>query len=348
MFVPSSRETELHDAITRVEVLHTNFIAQHNLSFLLSDHMSKLYEKIFPNSKIAKRFACSRTKTASILNGAMMHSLMAYLTAYMKIDIFAIVNNGSSDTGLEKINVVYTHIFDAERSNKVELKFFNMCTTSGEHCSTAESPFNAIDNVFTSDEISWEQCVSIRLDNANVNDDVKSSIKSRVQQRNKSCFIAGCSCHLVHTAASNGGSSYSRVSGFDMADHMVHLYYYFKSSTKRKEILLEFLKFLDMEWEGLGKYVANHWLSFKNCVEKELKNYPGLKSTFLSRNPDNASINDGRQEEGHIDKLYKARGKRLKKAFSDSLIEVHVSFYDYCIATVHLLQPISGCSDIHL
>ena len=133
-----------------------------------------------------------------------------------------------------------------------------------------------------------------------------------------------------------------------MADHMVHLYYYFKSSTKRKEILLEFLKFLDMEWEGLGKYVANHWLSFKNCVEKELKNYPGLKSMFLSRNPDNACINDSRQEEGHIDKLYKARGKRLKKAFSDSLIEFHVSFYDYCIATVHLLQPISGCSGIHL
>ena len=77
MFVPSSRETELHDAITRVEVLHTNFIAQHNLSFLLSDHMSKLYEKMFPDSKIAKRFACSRTKTASILNGAMMHSFMA-------------------------------------------------------------------------------------------------------------------------------------------------------------------------------------------------------------------------------------------------------------------------------
>ena len=145
------------------------------------------------------------------------------------------------------MNAVYTHIFDVERSNEVEVKFLNMCTTSGEHCSTVESLFNAIDKAFTS-EISWEQCVSIGLDNINVNLGVKNSIKSRVQQRNKSCFIAGCNCDLAHIAASNRGSSYSRVSGFDMADHIVDLYYYFKSSTRRKEILLEFLKFLDIEW----------------------------------------------------------------------------------------------------
>ena len=47
---------------------------------------------------------------------------------------------------------------------------------------------------------------------------------------------------------------------------------------------------------------------------------------FVSRNHDNACINDGRQEEGHIDKSYKARFKRLKKAFSDPLTKVHVPF----------------------
>ena len=48
---------------------------------------------------------------------------------------------------------------------------------------------------------------------------------------------------------------------------------------------------------------------------------------FLGRNPGNAPLNDGRQEEGHIDKSYKARGKkRLQKIFPDPLIEVHTSF----------------------
>lgn len=48
---------------------------------------------------------------------------------------------------------------------------------------------------------------------------------------------------------------------------------------------------------------------------------------FLIRNPDNACIIDGRQDEDHVDNLSKARGKRLKKDFSDSLTEAHVSFY---------------------
>ena len=83
MFAPSTREAELLDAVTRAEVLHIKFIAQHNLSLLSSDHMTKLHEKMFP---------------------------------------------------------MCIHIFDIERSNKVEVKYFNMCTTSGEHCSTPESP----------------------------------------------------------------------------------------------------------------------------------------------------------------------------------------------------------------
>ena len=99
MFAPSTREAELLDAVTRAEDLHTNFIAEHELSFLSSDYMTKLYEKMFPDSNIAKRFACSRTKTACILNGAMMPSLKVYLTAYIKIDTFAIVYDGSDGTG---------------------------------------------------------------------------------------------------------------------------------------------------------------------------------------------------------------------------------------------------------
>ena len=48
---------------------------------------------------------------------------------------------------------------------------------------------------------------------------------------------------------------------------------------------------------------------------------------FLSTNLDNARFNDARQEEGHIDKSYKARSKMLKKTFFDHLTKVHVCFY---------------------
>ena len=37
------------------EVLHTNFIAQHNISLATAEHLSPLYAKMFPDSKIAKK-----------------------------------------------------------------------------------------------------------------------------------------------------------------------------------------------------------------------------------------------------------------------------------------------------
>ena len=121
-----------------------------NITFLFSpsNHMTKVYEKMFPDSKIEKRFACSRTKTACILNDATMPPVKAYLTAYIKINTFTIANDGSSDTGIEKINTACTHMFNVERSDKVQVKFFNIGTTSGEHCSATERLFNAIDNLY--------------------------------------------------------------------------------------------------------------------------------------------------------------------------------------------------------
>ena len=47
----------------RAEVLHTNFIVQHNISFLTADHVAPLHRVMFPGSNIAKNIRCRRTKT---------------------------------------------------------------------------------------------------------------------------------------------------------------------------------------------------------------------------------------------------------------------------------------------
>ena len=68
---------------------------------------------MFSDSKIAKQYGCTRTKTTCILNGAMMPELEKYLTGFMsdKSNIYSLVNDGSSDTGLKKMNVACTMIF---------------------------------------------------------------------------------------------------------------------------------------------------------------------------------------------------------------------------------------------
>ena len=79
-------------------------------------------------------------------------------------------------------------VMSIDRKN-VEFRFFEICTTTGEHCSEA------------SNDISWENCISVGLDNTNANMGDHNSTKSRVLNHNSACFLAGCNCHLVHLAA---------------------------------------------------------------------------------------------------------------------------------------------------
>ena len=65
-----------------------------------------------------------------------MHPSLKYtLVEYMKEQPFALVNEGTSDGGIKKMNALSANVFDVNNLKHVELKFYNMCATSGEHCS---------------------------------------------------------------------------------------------------------------------------------------------------------------------------------------------------------------------
>ena len=46
-------------------------MAKHNLAFLSSDHASKLFKVMFPDSRIGKSFARGRTKAAAVITEAL-------------------------------------------------------------------------------------------------------------------------------------------------------------------------------------------------------------------------------------------------------------------------------------
>ena len=55
----------------RAEAMWCLFTAKHNLSFLNSDHATKLFTEMFLDSEIAKKFACGRTKTIASVKEAL-------------------------------------------------------------------------------------------------------------------------------------------------------------------------------------------------------------------------------------------------------------------------------------
>ena len=158
----------------------------------------------------------------------------------------------------------------------------------------AENIFSVIDSTMTNDGVDWNNLVSIGLDNTNSNMGIRNSIKSRILQKNSEVFVAGCSCHLAHFAAGAGSQAYQGVTDFEMKDHQVDMYYFFKNSTRRKGILLEYLEFMGQEWEHMSHFVQTRCLSLGNCCNKEFKKFPSLKSMFQSRTDNSLGIDSGK------------------------------------------------------
>ena len=150
---------------------------------------------MFPDSKVVENSRCGRTKTTAILNEAMKPAIKSELLNYMLEQPFALINDWSSDTGLKKMNTLCVYIFDISRSICVECKFYDMCVTSGEDCSKADSLFEAVNQCFIKDGIDWGNTVSIGLDNTNANVGNNNLIKTQIREKNKESFIAGCNCH---------------------------------------------------------------------------------------------------------------------------------------------------------
>ena len=53
---------------------------------------------------IEQKYACGRTKTTCIINGAMMLQLDKYISDYISdiANIYSFINSGSSDTSFKK------------------------------------------------------------------------------------------------------------------------------------------------------------------------------------------------------------------------------------------------------
>ena len=210
------------------------------------------------------------------------------LTTEMQKSPFSLTTDESNNDNLLKMNPLIVRIFDVNLG-KVKTSLLDMCTSKG---GTAEELFSSIDNCMSSFGISSDNCVAIGADNASVNMGKKNSIKTRVLACNSSVYFNGCACHIVHNTSASAGSAFSCVTGFDVEDMMVDLYYWFNYSTKRKNKLAEYAEFCDQEYRKIVKHLSTRWLSLEKSITRMLRQYPSLKSYFLSEQESSANSRD--------------------------------------------------------
>ena len=127
-----------------------------------------MFQDIFSESEIAQRFSSRRNKTACIINGPVAPSYQESLVAVMRSAPFSVAIDGSSDSGVEKMNPLTVRIFN-ECNGSVHTQFLDMCMTSQ---ATAEGIFPMMDKALEKHQISWNNCVGLAVDNTSVNAEI--------------------------------------------------------------------------------------------------------------------------------------------------------------------------------
>ena len=296
-----------NDKVTSAEVLFTSFILEHNLPFESASHAAPLFRKMFPDSKIAKKYGCAATKTAAIVNYALAPEMLRPVVEYMRKEPFSLAIDGSSDTGTESMYPLVVRIFDINTST-VGTKFWHMCLVSD---SSAKGIFEQASKAFELYSIPWENAVGLSLDNASVNMGKHNGLYTHFKAQNDAIYTAGCPCHMIHNTAGHAEKVFAQTTGFVVSDVLVDVYYYFEKSTKRQASLKDFCSFCDQDYRKVLKYGATRWLSKEACIQRVLQQYASLKSYFASQNASRSDL----------------RLTRLKRYFEDPLTEIYLLFY---------------------
>lgn len=145
-----------------------------------------------------------------------------------------------------------------------------MCLTSGTDAGCASKIFTKMNEVLCSCGISWDECVSLGVDNTSVNLRVRNSIVTRVQAVNPNVYFMGSPCHSAHNIANHVSDAFGRQTGFDV-EELVAVFYWFDKSIKRKCSLKEYCHFCDKEYANIIKHVSTCWLSLGRAVERTLE-----------------------------------------------------------------------------
>ena len=149
------------------ETLWSQFVSKHNLSFQTSDHATKLFPRMFPDSEYAKKFACGHTKTAAIIKHALAPHYLDK-TLHDMSTFFSILMDESNDK-TDKSCIILLRVLDLNVGD-TRTRFLDMPVVN---IGTAQNLYAALKESLTSKGLDFSRCIAFMSDTTNVNEGCK-------------------------------------------------------------------------------------------------------------------------------------------------------------------------------
>ncbi|CAG9840758.1 unnamed protein product [Diabrotica balteata] len=92
----------LEDSAKQTDIYVAAYVTEHNISYSAAEHLPKLIEKICPDSEIAKKMKCGRTKVSSVVKNVIGKQNELNIINILKTDKFSLIVDESTDRSCTK------------------------------------------------------------------------------------------------------------------------------------------------------------------------------------------------------------------------------------------------------
>lgn len=254
------------------------FLAEHNLSFSLSQPLLKLIKASCPTNTSEKEklqnLKMSSTKCTNIIRQGLGFHFSKDLVDKLKVTKFSVIPDESTDVSSEKQLAICVMYYDYD-SHEVVTSFFDIVKI--KKCD-AESLYAALKTSFEEKNIPLTNIIGYCSDTCNTMFGEHRSVTSLMKADLPHVTFVRCSCHMIHLCVSHACLKLS----VSLEDLCRNIFSYFSRSSVRRHELEEFQEFVNVTPHKLLCYGQTRWLSLEACVTRILEQWDALRLYFTS------------------------------------------------------------------
>ena len=268
---PPSISTQVMSA----ELALAQFIALHNLPFQAADHLSALLPVMFPDSKVAKGFACRHTKTKALICNALDPYMKdPIITLLQSSPINLLCDESNERGGSAKLLTVLVRVYDPERSIIATRHLDTVSITD----LSAEGIFTALKGTLEQYNIPFNNLLSFTSDTCSVMKGTRGGVIAKLRMLQKKIIDIHCICHLMSLCV----KAAVKALPLKVEEVLVDIFYHFRNSVKRTSSLHEYAQFCSIEYKSVLSHCETRWLSLRRALVRTLEMWAPLCSYFRS------------------------------------------------------------------
>lgn len=238
------------------------------------EHLPKLIQKVCPDSKVALKLKCGRTKTESIVTNVIGAVGNNNVIELMKKNKFSIILDESTDRFTIKHMAVIARIVDPNLLVRDEF-----VTLIEVEKATADALYELVTNFFIKNKIPFkENLIGYAGDGANNMMGKHHSLATNLMKDVPDLFIMKCICHSFHLCASYACLKLPRF----IEDFARNVHNYLNNSSKRLLEFKEFQVFCNVKPHKILYPGQTRWLSLLSVVNRLIQQFTALKLYFTT------------------------------------------------------------------